>query len=277
MRDHLRLDRRRPPPRRLAILASSAFRIGPTHTTMISMLGISSMATRQLMGELAEASRDGGSASVRFESVGGVDAAARVRAGEPFDLIVLAEEAMGALDAAGCLIAGSLRPIAESRVAIAGRADAVQPDVSTADALRDAVLAAGRIGYSTGPSGTALIQLFTRLGLLDVLRERLVQAQPGSPVAALLSSGRADIGFQQFSELKDESGVTVLGPMPPGLEIVTTFVGAVGARSACVAEARAMLEFMASPAADDIRIRHGMARPATNAANSPTPPTEKHP
>lgn len=218
------------------------------------------MATREVLVALGEACKHGGGRSIRFESVGGVDAARRVRAGESFDLVVLAAEAIDELAAAGHVISETRRPIAASSVAIAVRNDVPPPDVTSESALRHAVVSARRIGYSTGPSGTALLKLFARWGMAENFYERLVQARTGTPVAALLASGQADIGFQQFSELKDETGIALLGPMPPGLEIVTTFVGAVGSGSVRTPLALAALDFMASPAADQIRVRHGMAR-----------------
>lgn len=233
--------------------------------------GISSMATRQLLGALCDACRRDDIGLAGFESVGGVDAAARVDAGEAFDLVVLASEALGPLAAAGRLIAQTVLPIATSHVAIAVHANAVRPDVASEAALRRALLGARGIGYSTGPSGSALIRLLTRWGLLETLRDRLVQARAGSPVAALVASGQVEIGFQQFSELKDEPGIAVLGPMPPGLEIVTTFVGAVGAASAHVTAAERVLAFMASPATDDLRRQHGMTRPTPARSPLPTP------
>ena len=225
------------------------------------LLGISSMATRPWLAAVCEAIARQTGASIRFESVGGVDAAARVAGGEAFDLVVLAADALDKLAAAGHVVAASLRPLALSQVAIAVPAGAVRPDVRSEPALRAAVLAASRIGYSTGPSGVALLQLFARWGLLEPLRERLVQARPGVPVAALLARGQAELGFQQLSELKDEPGIALLGTMPPGLEIVTTFSGAVGAHSTRAAEASEALDFITSPAADDLRSLHGMTRP----------------
>jgi len=221
--------------------------------------GISSMATRQVLAELCQAGERAHGVHVRFESVGGVDAARRVRAGERFDLVVLAADAIDELATAGHVRAESRCAIAESHVAMAVRAGAAQPDVGSEPALRQAVLAARQIGYSTGPSGTALLKLFERWGWGETLRERLVQAQPGVPVAALIASGQVELGFQQFSELKDQAGIALLGAMPPGTEIVTTFVGAVGAGSAHDAAARSVLGFMSSPSAVEIKRRHGMA------------------
>jgi molybdate transport system substrate-binding protein len=221
--------------------------------------GLSSMATRHLLADLCRAHEAAGGGRIRIESVGGVDAARRVRAGEAVDVVVLAADAMESLADAGAVVANSLGAIAESSVAIAVPLQSAHPDISSEASLRRAVLAAGRIGYSTGPSGTALLRLFERWGIVEQLRGRLVQAVPGVPVAALLSAGEADIGFQQQNELQGVAGVLVLGPMPPGVEIVTTFVGAVGGRSARKDEARLVLNFLESSSVDEIKRGHGMA------------------
>jgi len=235
-----------------------------------ALTGLSSMATRHALADLCRAYEAAGGEGVRFESVGGVDAARRVRAGEAIDIVVLAADAIDALASAGSVIAGSRRAIIESSVAIAVPLDAPRADVSSEEALRGTLLAARRIGYSTGPSGTALLQLFQRWGIAETLQDRLVQAPPGKPVAALLATGAADLGFQQQSELQSEAGIVVLGPMPPGAEIVTTFVAAVGARSLRIDAARAVLEFLQSPANDAIKRRHGMAPARQTAVRSPT-------
>lgn len=234
------------------------------------LTGLSSMATRHALADLCRAYEASGGGRVRFESVGGVDAARRVRSGEVVDLVVLVADAIDALAGTGHVLPDSRRAIIESSVAIAVPLGAPRPDVSTEAALRGAVLAARRIGYSTGPSGTALLQLFARWGIAEKVQARLVQAPPGRPVAALLAAGEADIGFQQQSELQGEAGILVLGPMPPGVEIDTTFVGAVGACSLRSEAARAVLEFLRSPANDEIKRRHGMAPMRHDTVNRPT-------
>ena len=219
---------------------------------------ISSMATRHLLTALARAWSEGSSTPVAIESVGGVDAARRVQEGEVFDLVVLAADAMARLDEGGRLAQGSLVSLVDSSVAIAVRAGAVPPDVGSEAALRAALLQARAIGYSTGPSGTALMRLFESWGLAETLKSRLVLARPGVPVGTLVASGEAEIGFQQFSELMDLPGITVLGGMPPGLEIVSRFSGAVATQARQPDGARALLDFMASPAAGGLKQAHGM-------------------
>lgn len=223
----------------------------------LSLVGISSMATRQLLAELAPRCAPVGS-TLQFESVGGVDAARRVAEGEAFDLVVLAADAMDKLMTAGHLQPGTLRPLVDSPMAIAARAGAPAPDVGSEAALREAVLQAPRIGYSTGPSGVALMALFERWGVMDTLRERLVQARPGVPVASLVASGEASLGFQQLSELINQPGVHVLGEMPAGVQITTTFSGAVAARSAQPALAAQALQTLAGPAAEAVALRLGL-------------------
>jgi molybdate transport system substrate-binding protein len=139
------------------------------------------------------------------------------------------------------------------------RAGAPRPDIASEDALRDAVLAARRIGYSTGPSGAQLLQLFERWGLAATLRERLVQAPPGVPVGALVATGEVELGFQQLSELLPLAGITVLGPMPPAVRIDTTFSAGLCRRSTQAQAVQALIGFLASPSAAEAKRRHGMA------------------
>ncbi|MGZ5846974.1 MAG: substrate-binding domain-containing protein [Ramlibacter sp.] len=220
--------------------------------------GISSMATRQVLGDLASAYVARGGPQVAIESVGGVDAARRVQAGEAFDLVVLAADAIDKLVASGQVLAGSRVDIVQSGVAVAVRRGAPRPDIGSVDAVRRAVLAAPSIGYSTGPSGTALLQLFERWGIAEQVRPQLVQARPGVPVGTMVATGQVALGFQQFSELKDLAGIDVVGPLPPAIQITTIFSGAVCAASGQPDAVRELLAFMASPACADTKRRHGM-------------------
>jgi molybdate transport system substrate-binding protein len=215
------------------------------------------MATRQILAELAATWRHAGG-EVVFESVGGVEATQRIQGGEHFDVVVLAADAIDKLFAAGRIVAGSKTDLARSAVALAVRAGASRPVIDTESALREAVLSARTIGYSTGPSGVALRQLWERWGIADLIQPRVVQAPPGVPVATLITRGDVELGFQQLSELMHVEGIDVIGPMPPGLEIVTVFSGGICTLSTQADAARALLEFIRSPAADEIKRRHGM-------------------
>jgi molybdate transport system substrate-binding protein len=225
-------------------------------TTVIR--GISSMATRQVLGELAAACEQRTGCLVQIESVGGVDAARRVQEGEPFDLVVLASDAIDKLLASGAAVAGSKVDLVHSPVAVAVRAGAAQPDIAAEDALRRAVLEAASIGYSTGPSGTALVRLFERWGIAAEIEKRLVQAPPGVPVGTLVARGEVALGFQQLAELIHLDGIAVVGPLPQAVQIITTFSGARCAASSQADAVRRVLAFMVSPEAAAAKRRHGM-------------------
>jgi len=224
----------------------------------MTITGISSMATRAVLADLAAAFERRTGCGVAFESVGGVDAAKRVEAGEPFDVVVLASDALDRLLAAGHVVPGTRVDVTQSGVAVAVPADAPRPDIASEEAVRRAVLAARRIGYSTGPSGTELNRLFARWGIAGEVAPRMVQARAGVPVAALVASGEADLGFQQYAEMMSAPGIAVLGTLPPPIAIVTTFAGGVSAAAREPAHARELLAFLASPDAADAKRRHGM-------------------
>lgn len=223
------------------------------------LLGLSSMATRALLAELLDAWQAQGGAPVAMTSIGGVDAARRVAAGEAVDVVVLASDAIDQLLAAGHLLAGSRVDLVHSAVAVAVSASAPQPDIGSEAALRAAVLAAPTIGYSTGPSGTALLALFERWGITAQVQAKLVQARAGVPVGSLVAGGEVALGFQQRSELIGVAGITLLGELPPAVAINTIFSGAVAASSARPAAVHALLAWLAGPHTAPAKQRHGMA------------------
>ncbi|GAA3026500.1 substrate-binding domain-containing protein [Microbacterium dextranolyticum] len=255
------------------------------------------MATRRVLAELASYAQAAGLPALEIESVGGVDAAARVASGEPFDLVFLAADALARLAGAGHVVPASVTPLLLSQTAVAvpsgagdpadahravgagagdfgagyrgaadsgvmdsgaaasGAADSgvaapidaaggIAPAFPDAAAMRDALRATSRIGYSTGPSGTALLRLVEQWGLSDELHGRLVQARPGIPVARSLANGDVDLGFQQLSELVGADGVRILGVLPTDCAIDTVFAGAVASAAADAAAAADMLEFL---------------------------------
>jgi molybdate transport system substrate-binding protein len=219
--------------------------------------GISSMATRAVLADLARAYEQRSGRAVAIESVGGVDAAKRVQAGEAFDAVFLAADAIDRLIAAGH-VTGARTDLVRSPVAIAVRQGAPRPDVSTEAALKAAVLAARRISYSTGPSGVHLQKLFERWGIASEIAPRIVQAPPGVPVGSLVARGDVDLGFQQLSELMSLPGIDVIGGLPGDTQFITTFSAGVCAMSKQGDAVRAMLAYMNSAEAAGAKRRHGM-------------------
>ena len=226
---------------------------------MTTLRLISSMATRALLADLvALYPKHAPGVLVHVESVGGVDAAKRVEAGEAFDGVVLASNAIDQLSASGHVLAGSRADLVHSGVAVAVPAGAPVPDISTEAALKAAILAAPSLGYSTGPSGVQLAKQFEAWGIAEQIAPRIVQAKPGIPVGSLVAQGEVALGFQQLSEMLGVPGITIVGGLPKAVEIITTFSGSVAATCQHADAMRALLAFWQSSACDALKRQHGM-------------------
>ncbi len=161
-----------------------------------------------------------------------------------------------------------MTPLLLSRVAVAvpedsaaraqGARSRIGPAFPDAHGLRAALRSARRIGYSTGPSGRALVELIEQWGLGEELGDRLVEARPGVPVARLVAERDVDLGIQQLSELVGHAGVRVLGILPADCAIDTVFGGAVAASTADAAQAARVLRFLRSTAAADTIADHSV-------------------
>ena len=219
---------------------------------------VSSMATRQILAGLAGPYEQRTGVPVAVRSMGGVEAARLVRAGEPADVVVLASNVMEVLEAEGHVASGTRAGFARSGMAAAIRAGARRPLIDNEQSVRQAILDAGRICYSTGPSGDHLMRLLERWGIAGLVSQRLLQAPPGIPVGALLAQGEADLGFQQLSELLHVSGIEIVGPLPPEVQSVTVFTAGVSNTSPRREEARALVAYLTSPETEATKRQHGM-------------------
>jgi len=219
---------------------------------------IASMATRHILAELSAAHAARSGRQVAVTSTGGVDAARRVEAGEPFDVVVLAADALARLENAGAVRPGSRTDIARSALAAAVAADAPRPDLGSVEAAKRTLLAASGIAYSTGPSGDHILALLRRWDIFGPLEGRLVKAPPGVPVGSLVADGKAQIGFQQLSELSGMSGIAIVGPLAPELRAVTVFAAGIGMRSGDPRAAGDFVAFLRDAAVRQVYARQGM-------------------
>jgi molybdate transport system substrate-binding protein len=220
--------------------------------------GLSSMATRRILADLARDYESRNGIGVDIRSMGGVEAAKWVRTGEPTDVVVLASKVMESLEAEGHLAKGSVKDFARSEIGMAVQAGTPQPGVESEEAVRRAMLDARRICYSTGPSGDHLKALCEKWGVVDSVLGRALVAPPGVPVASLVARGDADLGFQQLSELMGQPGIEMVGPLPPEIQSVTVFSAGVSMKSAEQEAARALVAYLASAETGDAKRRHGM-------------------
>jgi molybdate transport system substrate-binding protein len=228
---------------------------------------ISSMATRQILNALA-ASQSQNGCSVHVVSIGGVDAARRIRNGEAFDIVVLAADAMQALADEGHIVHDSMREFARSPTAVAVRAGAPRPAMCDEATIRALISGQQRIGLSTGPSGKSVAQLLQGWKGLPPLTSRIVQAPPGVPVARLIANGEADVGFQQLSELLGEPGIEIVGALPESLQPMTAFFCSLGRRVGDITAAAAVIAAFTSEDASAAKRQGGM-EPGASSTSQP--------
>lgn len=216
------------------------------------------MATRQLLADLARSFEQTAQWNVEIESMGGVDAARVVRGGKGIDVIILASNVMEQLENEGWIVPSTRSGVARSGVAIAVRSGLPHPAIASEEDVKQAVLGAGKICYSSGPSGDHLKRLFARWNIAEQIAEHTVEAKPGVPVGEFLARGDADLGFQQLSEFLGVDGIDIVGPLPADIQTMTVFTAGVGTRSAHPDAARAFVAHLISPETQAAKQQLGM-------------------
>jgi len=217
---------------------------------------IASAGVRELLQDLIPQFERSRGHTVRPQWGGNADILKRITGGEGFDLVIMAAENIDKLIAAG-KVSGRRTDVAKSGVGVAVREGLPKPDISSAEAVRQAVLAAKSVAYSSGPSGIYIAELFKRMGLADQIKDKVKQTPSGVQVGDVMARGEADLGFQQVSELIHVKGTTYVGPLPPEIQLMTTFsAGRAAAESN--AASQALVEFLTTPNAAEAIRKAGM-------------------
>jgi len=138
------------------------------------------------------------------------------------------------------------------------RAGAPRPAISSGDAVKQTLLAAKSIAYSSGPSGIYLASLVQRMGIADQIKARMKQIPPGEAVGDLVARGEAEIGLHQMSELLPVKGIDIVGPLPPDVQQITVFSAGLHVGAANADAAQALVRFITAPAAAAAIKKHGM-------------------
>ena len=129
---------------------------------------------------------------------------------------------------------GSIINVAGTPVAVAVRAGAPKPDISSADALKRSLLAAKSIVYADpakgGASGVYFARVIDQLGIAEQLKSKTILV-PGAQSADVVAKGEAEIGVAQASEIVPVSGAQLVGPLPGEFASMTKFTAAIGAGS----------------------------------------------
>jgi molybdate transport system substrate-binding protein len=182
----------------------------------------------------------------------------RLERGEPADVLILVGYALGDLIKRGKVVPDSRVDLVKSKIGVAVKSGAPKPDISSVDALKRALLAAKSVAYSDSASGVYIsTEMFERLGITNEMKDK-ARKIPATPVAEIVAHGDAEIGFQQISELKPVAGIDIVGPLPDELQRVTVFSAGIAGVSKEPDAGRALIKFLASPAASAAIIQSGL-------------------
>ncbi len=171
--------------------------------------------------------------------------AAQLGRGVPADVVILSREGLTELIAAGRIVAGTDADLARAALGAAVRSGARKPDISTAEAFRQALVSARVVAVPASTSGIYLTKdLFPRLGIADKLDMKVMPR--GAQSAALVASGEAGIVVQPISELLHVQGLDFVGPIPAELQLIQTFAAAIVAGSKELKASKQLIAFLAS-------------------------------
>lgn len=172
----------------------------------------------------------------------------RLKRGEVADVVIVADGVQRQFIADGLTLQEGSEVVASSMIGIAVRAGAPKPDISSAEAFKQTLLAAKSVAYSASVSGQYLTtDLYQRLGIADVMLPKSRLITGGERTGAVVARGDADLCCQQISEMLPVPGIAHITPLPPELQKVSQFMAAVGANSPDQAMARKVIAFLVSP------------------------------
>jgi molybdate transport system substrate-binding protein len=169
----------------------------------------------------------------------------RIKGGEVADLIVLSESAIAELAEQGLLVSGTVTDLGRTVSGVIVRDGAAEPDISTPEAFKQALLQARSVAYTDpkagGSGGIMFAALLQKLGIADEVNKKAVLGKGGHDVAVSIAEGRAELGTTFISEVLPVRGAKVVGPLPGPLHNTNTYTAAVHASASSRAGAEALL------------------------------------
>src|SRR3954470_7221760 len=184
----------------------------------------------------------------------------RIQSGEAFDISILTAEATDALVKQGKV--ARRVDIARSSIGLGVRAGTPKPDVSSAEAVKRALLASKSFARNEGAeSGKHMLAVFDRLGITEQMKGK-TKAMPVNTgyVAELVARGEADLAAQQMPELKAVPGIDAM-PLPSELQLIIVFSAGVSPAPAAPEAVNALVQFLSSPEAASVLQSRGLDRP----------------
>ena len=243
----------------LVLLAACATQPRPRQVTVLSAGAVKTAFTAASTGW---EQRTGHNVLATYAPAG--ELRKRVAGGEVTDVLIVPAEIFGEIERAGAVDPTTRRDLGAVGIGVAVRRGARLPDISTPEALRRALSEARSLTYmdpSRGTSGKHVDDVvLPKLGIRDAVRAK-AQLGEGGFIAEKVARGEVDLAIHQMTEMLPVPGVTILGPLPASLQKTTIYTGVVMKGARHPAEARALLEYLASPEGRRYFLERGFALP----------------
>src|SRR5215510_13364127 len=247
--------------RTLIVAALSLGACGPLAAAEIKLLTAGAM--RGVVDALLPAFEPATGHKVVVDNATAGTLAKRIEGGEAFDLAIITPQVIDDLVGKG-KISGGRVDLAKVGMGVAVREGAVAPDISTADAFREALLAAKSVAYidpkAGGSSGIYFDRLIDRLGIGQQVRAK-ARLKSGGYVADLVANGEAELAVHQISEIVPVKGVRLVGPLPAPIQNTTVYAAGLGTSAQEAGAAKALLDYLAGPATAAALNAKGMEKP----------------
>ena len=173
----------------------------------------------------------------------------RGQAGEALDVAVGNPSTIEQLIASGKVVAGSRADIGSSGLAVAVRAGAAKPDISSVEAFKRTLLAAKAVAFPAhGASGLYFVGLVARLGLAPQMQGKL-KPMAAEDCVEVVARGEADMVVVVATRIVGVAGVDLVGAIPEALQTKIGFAAGLRASTTQPEAAKALIKFLNAPAA----------------------------
>ena len=259
----------------IALVCSSWASVPAQAQTEITLLAVGPMRapTQKIVADFE--AKTGTKVKITYGN--GVETRRMVAKGQPLDVSIIIAPFPGALTS-GAILLNSATPITSILTAIGVPKGRPKPDISTADAVRKALLAAKRIGYEDPDftvAGQGPLEALTKLGIAEqVAGKSEVELGPGaqgiSPeatrntvkTATRLANGDIDIGMLMLSDMiPDKEKYDIVGVLPRSITAPVPVVGFIATRTTNATAAKALLDYLSSSPAQTIWKEAGYGPP----------------
>ncbi len=233
-----------------ASMSLSAFSLSTLPGAAAELKVMTSVALTSALNELAPKYEKASGNKLTIIYGLSADMKKRILENETADVIILTPTMMNDLQKQNKIGSNGASEITSTPVAVAGRAGAPKPDISSVDAFKQALLNSKSLVYADptkgGLSGVVAGRAIERLGIAEQMKGKTILV-PGAQAAEVVAKGEAELGIAQASEIVPVTGVELVGPLPGEFATMTVFAGAVAADSRSPEAAKTFLEFLATP------------------------------